>query len=172
MIVVGHRRIAGQVMRQVTPLTAGIEQVEDRIDDLAVGNLSWSAPTAGRPDRKAACNQAPLGVSQIGGISFAGEHTSLFHAGRAFLPIFRTGSKVVKIGSKGQVVLNKGAASRVRPGMLFAMEGFLPINLQVESVTEHEAIAKVLYFFNSDRRVQVGNTFTTGDYWDRPMSTG
>jgi hypothetical protein len=77
---------------------------------------------------------------------------------------------VVRI--EGKVVLNKGLTDRIKPGMLLAAEGHERIELKVLSVREHESVAEVSYFWNSDRRVAVGDSFTTGEYFNRPRGTG
>jgi hypothetical protein len=80
-------------------------------------------------------------------------------------------AKAVRIDGN-QVVLDRGSADRVKPGMLLAHVDYLSINLTVVSVEEHQSIAKPIYFWNSDRRVKVGDRFTTGEEFGRPRGTG
>ncbi len=81
-------------------------------------------------------------------------------------------AKVVRINSDGTVTLNKGSRNRLKPGLLMAIVEYEPINLEVVTVSEREAVAKLFYFWNSSRWVRVGDQFTTGGEWNRPRGTG
>jgi hypothetical protein len=80
---------------------------------------------------------------------------------------------VIKIEPDGRVLLNKGSADRLRPGMLLDLVGFSGrIEVKVTSVRPNEATARVSYFWNSARKVKVGDAFTTGEDWHRVSGTG
>jgi hypothetical protein len=97
-------------------------------------------------------------------------------------------ARVAAIGDDGTLTLDQGAADRLRPGMRMALwrpESIDPVTglprqfrwgegmeLIVERVGEHEAVARVQYFRNSERRVQVGHRFTTGERWFSVAGTG
>jgi len=97
-------------------------------------------------------------------------------------------ARVAAIGDDGTLTLDQGAADRLRPGMRMALwrpESIDPvtgvprhlrwgewIELIVESVGERDAVARVHYFRNSERRVQVGDQFTTGERWFSVAGTG
>jgi hypothetical protein len=81
-------------------------------------------------------------------------------------------AKVIRINTDGTVMLDKGSTNRLRPGLLMAVTGWARINLEVVSVSERESVARPFYFWNSDRRVRVGDELTTGKEWQRPRGTG
>ncbi len=79
---------------------------------------------------------------------------------------------VARVERGGKVILNKGAADRVKPGMLLAAKGPPTIELKVLSVQEHESVAQASYFWNSSLRVAAGDRFTTGGDFAGPRGTG
>lgn len=81
-------------------------------------------------------------------------------------------AKVILIDKTGNVVLDKGTAGRLKLGMLLAISEYGRIELKVVSVTQDQALAQPLYYWNSDRPVKVADRFTTGNYWHRPRGTG
>jgi hypothetical protein len=46
------------------------------------------------------------------------------------------------------------------------------LNLEILSVSAHEAIAKPLYMLGSTRAPKMGEKFATGGMWRRPEPTG
>jgi hypothetical protein len=70
-------------------------------------------------------------------------------------------ARVVHLYGEDRVILNQGKSERVRPGMLFAIPGE-GIELQVVSVSAHEAVAQARYYQHSQRRVQVHDECATG----------
>jgi hypothetical protein len=81
-------------------------------------------------------------------------------------------ARVVQMTANRNVILDKGAADRINPNMLFALAGQDDIDLKIVSVTEHQSVAQALYYWSSDRYVKVGDLFTTGTTWTRPHGTG
>jgi hypothetical protein len=81
-------------------------------------------------------------------------------------------AKVTKIEPDGSVILNKGSAGKVKEGMLLCVNAFDNSEIKVTSVRKDTATANVLYFWNSDTKIKVGDEFTTGGYYHRPHGTG
>src|SRR5579859_882820 len=80
MIVVGNSGVAGQVMGQMTPLTARAYQIQDGIHDVAIGDFARSSHHPWRTYREEARDQFPLGIGEIRWIRLSGVHEGLFHA--------------------------------------------------------------------------------------------
>lgn len=97
-------------------------------------------------------------------------------------------ASIAATGDAGMVMLDRGAADRLQPGMRLAFRlleaidpttGFFRtvggpdrLELIVESIREHEATARACYFWNSERPVQVGDEFTTGEKGFSVAGTG
>ena len=65
--VVIDRRPRRKMLGQVAPLAPGLDEVEDRVEQLAVGVLAWPARPAGLGE--AVVDELPLGVGQITGVA-------------------------------------------------------------------------------------------------------
>ena len=81
-------------------------------------------------------------------------------------------TKVVRVEKNQTILLDKGSADRITPGMLFTVNDFGTIEAQVVSCQEHHCTAKPIYVWGSDRQAKVGDQLTTGNYWHRPSGTG
>ena len=92
-----------------------------------------------------------------------------------YLEFYQQGAvtaKVARIDAQGQAILHVGAANRVKTGMLFTVNSWDGVDLKVLSIKGHEAVCKVMYWWNSDEWVKAGRAFTTGTNFDRPSGTG
>lgn|GEM_PF-3236282 len=81
-------------------------------------------------------------------------------------------AKVVKVNANGGVTLDKGSQDRLAPGMLLCASSAANIEIKIQLALDHNAKAMAQYVWNSERAVKVGETFTTGEYWNRPRGTG
>jgi hypothetical protein len=84
---------------------------------------------------------------------------------------------VLRVDKQGRAVLDKGSDDGVSRGMLLCQKDYVDgeyggVDLLVLTVTKHQAIARCIYFFNSNRFVKAGRRYTTGEGGPRPHGSG
>lgn len=75
-------------------------------------------------------------------------------------------AQVARVNDDGTVILDRGSADRLRPGMRLALG--MTLELDVVAVEEHQATARPFYACSSEHRIDVGDIFTSGEQWSYP----